>query len=70
VGRNRGRLLRACLAWCTEQPQYSAIPPTVNPAGAQHRAPFEEWLQDLRDRKGRAVIRARLERVRAGNFGD
>ena len=37
---------------------------------AQDRAPFEEWLQCLKDRKGRAVIRARLERVRAGNFGD
>jgi putative addiction module killer protein len=32
--------------------------------------PFDAWLQDLRDVKARATIRARLERVRAGNFGD
>ena len=32
--------------------------------------PFDEWLLALRDVKARATIRARLERVRAGNFGD
>ncbi|MGA8513338.1 MAG: type II toxin-antitoxin system RelE/ParE family toxin [Burkholderiaceae bacterium] len=32
--------------------------------------PFDAWLQELRDVKARAAIRARLERVRAGNFGD
>jgi putative addiction module killer protein len=32
--------------------------------------PFDAWLLDLRDVKARATIRARLERVRAGNFGD
>jgi putative addiction module killer protein len=32
--------------------------------------PFDAWLQDLRDVKARATVRARLERVRAGNFGD
>jgi putative addiction module killer protein len=32
--------------------------------------PFEQWLAELRDVRGRAAIRARLERVRAGNFGD
>ena len=35
VTRNAARLLRACLAWCTEHPQFSAIAPTVNPAGAR-----------------------------------
>jgi putative addiction module killer protein len=33
------------------------------------RCPFEEWLESLRDRMGRAKIRARIARVRAGNFG-
>jgi len=32
--------------------------------------PFSEWLSNLRDVKARAVIRARLERVRLGNLGD
>ncbi len=31
--------------------------------------PFREWLHDLRDRHGVERIRARLARVRAGNFG-
>lgn len=34
------------------------------------KSPFSEWLESLKDIKGRAVIRARLERVRLGNFGD
>ncbi|RMF17414.1 MAG: type II toxin-antitoxin system RelE/ParE family toxin [Candidatus Dadabacteria bacterium] len=34
------------------------------------KLPFHEWLTKLKDRKARAVIRARLERVRLGNFGD
>jgi putative addiction module killer protein len=37
---------------------------------AKGNKPFEAWLLDLRDVKTRATIRARLERVRAGNFGD
>jgi putative addiction module killer protein len=37
---------------------------------AKGNKPFDAWLQDLRDVKARATIRARLERVRAGNFGD
>lgn len=37
---------------------------------AQQRAPFELWLNDLKDRTARAKIRARLARVVAGNFGD
>jgi putative addiction module killer protein len=39
-------------------------------ADAQGNKPFDAWLQDLRDVKARATVRARLERVRAGNFGD
>ena len=37
---------------------------------ARGQAPFEQWLAALKDSRGRAQIRARLERVRAGNFGD
>ena len=33
-------------------------------------SPFKEWLDSLRDVKGRAKIRVRLDRVRLGNFGD
>ena len=34
------------------------------------RAPFSEWLDSLRDRRGQAVIAARVDRVQLGNFGD
>ena len=34
------------------------------------QAPFEEWLNALKDVQGRARIRARLARLQAGNFGD
>ena len=34
------------------------------------RAPFDEWLEGLRDHSARARIRARLVRVQAGNLGD
>lgn len=37
---------------------------------ADGEAPFERWLNDLRDRGARARIRARLARVHAGNLGD
>lgn len=33
------------------------------------RAPFTEWLSNLRDRNAHARISARLNRVRLGNFG-
>ena len=33
------------------------------------RCPFEDWLESLKDRIGRAKIRARIARVRAGNLG-
>ena len=33
------------------------------------KAPFEEWLNSLRDRKGAAKIRVRLDRARLGNLG-
>jgi putative addiction module killer protein len=31
--------------------------------------PFRDWLKDLRDLQAVARIRARLTRIRAGNFG-
>ena len=34
------------------------------------RAPFTAWLKSLTDRQARAIIRARLMRVEAGNLGD
>ena len=34
------------------------------------KLPFWEWLSSLKDRKGRSVIQARIERVRLGNFGN
>ena len=32
--------------------------------------PFNEWLNSLKDRKTRAIIRARINRVRLGKLGD
>jgi len=34
------------------------------------KSPFLDWLLALKDVKGRAVIRARLNRIELGNFGD
>lgn len=34
------------------------------------KCPFQEWLHKLKDIKGRATIRARIERIQLGNFGD
>ena len=34
------------------------------------RAPFSQWLGALKDLKGRALIRVRLDRLSLGNFGD
>lgn len=36
----------------------------------QGLAPYDQWLDALKDIRARALIRARMERVRAGNFGD
>lgn len=33
-------------------------------------SPFEDWFQSLKDEKTRSIVRARLARVRLGNFGD
>lgn len=33
-------------------------------------AEFDSWLEKLRDRKARARIQARIDRIELGNFGD
>jgi putative addiction module killer protein len=33
-------------------------------------APFTKWLSSLRDLRAISVVRARLNRIRLGNFGD
>ena len=34
------------------------------------KSPFSDWLLGLKDIKARAIIRARIERIRLGNLGD
>ena len=34
------------------------------------REPFTEWIKKLRDTKARAIILARINRLKLGNFGD
>jgi len=34
------------------------------------KCPFRNWLRSLKDVKARARIRARINRIRLGNFGD
>lgn len=34
------------------------------------KKPFKDWLEGLRDVRGRAKIRIRLDRARLGNLGD
>jgi len=33
-------------------------------------APFSDWLASMRDARAVGVVRARLNRIRLGNFGD
>lgn len=37
---------------------------------ADGSAPFNNWLEALKDRKARAIVRTRINRVRLGNLGD
>ena len=34
------------------------------------KSPFDEWYEALTDKKARARIRARINQLRLGNFGD
>ena len=36
----------------------------------ERKRPYSEWLAELKDTQGRAVIRTRIGRVRNGNFGN
>ena len=38
--------------------------------GSNQKTPFLQWLNNLKDRKAIAIIHARLNRLRLGNFGD
>ena len=37
---------------------------------SEGRVPLNEWLEKLKDRKARGIIRARINRLRLGLFGD
>lgn len=39
-------------------------------ATAEGATPFSKWLDSLSDRRGQALISARIERLRLGSFGD
>jgi putative addiction module killer protein len=34
------------------------------------KVPYARWLDSLKDVRGRAVVRVRMNRIRLGNFGD
>ena len=34
------------------------------------KAPLEEWLRELKDKKTKACLLNRIDRLRLGNFGD
>ena len=37
---------------------------------ASGKDPFQQWMDGLKDLKGRIVIQRRIDRVANGNFGD
>lgn len=37
---------------------------------ADGKSPFKTWLRNLRDQRAKQAVRARIARVRLGNFGD
>lgn len=55
---------------------YGVIPVENSPKeirlyiAANGKVPLQEWLDSLKDRKTRIVIKRRLDRVEEGNFGD
>ncbi|NEP53107.1 MAG: type II toxin-antitoxin system RelE/ParE family toxin [Moorea sp. SIO3C2] len=34
------------------------------------KCPFEKWIRGLKDRRGKTMIRTRINRMRMGNLGD
>ena len=67
---SRVRLLAFCSIYATFQGMNTSPRAVRNYATTSGQKPFEEWLQSLRDVKTRALIRARINRLRLGNFGD
>lgn len=41
----------------------------INPISIQRTSTFTAWMQNLRDRRARAIIDRRLDRLNSGNFG-
>lgn len=39
-------------------------------ATEQGKEPFNEWLKSIRDKKTKATLLLRIQRLREGNFGD
>ena len=39
-------------------------------AKADGSAPFNDWLESLKDIKARAIVRTRINRIRLGNLGN
>lgn len=37
---------------------------------ATGQTPFEKWIEELSDKKAKAIVFQRIDRVRLGNFGD
>lgn len=37
---------------------------------ANGHCPFEEWVRGLKDKKAKAILFQRIDRIRLGNFGD
>jgi len=51
--------------------QDSSLPVDVRVYLARNgKAPFERWLEGLKDSTARAKVKARINRLRLGNFGD
>ena len=69
VARN-STLLQKCSFYATIYSK-NDLPYTLEEyVTSEGKVPFREWLHALRDRRARAKIRVRLNRVRLGNFGD
>lgn len=49
------------------EPQERELRIYVGPNG---RVPFEDWLRSVRDKRTKAHILSRIDRLRMGNFGD
>ncbi len=64
-GRSYNKLLVTMTICMEAQPRAIQTYETL-----EGKIPFEDWLNSLRDREGKAKIKARLQRVALGNLGD